>query len=91
MTKVQEAALSDKQQITAVFCGNLLGKFLPTQVIYKGKTKRCHPQLEFPSDWHRTHSAKHWSTENTMVEYAEKIILPLLELLSHESFSWFVN
>jgi len=57
-----------KQQITVVFCGNLLG-----QVVYKGKTKRCHPQYKFPSDWHIT---RHCSTEETMVE---KIILPFVE------------
>ena len=31
--------LSDKWQITAVYCGNILGEFPPMQVIYKGKTK----------------------------------------------------
>jgi len=77
--RVEIIGLNDKQQITAVFCGNLLGEFLTMQVIYKGKTKRCHSQFEFPSDWHTTHSAKHWSTEDTMVEYIEKIILPFLE------------
>ena len=77
--RVEIIGVSDKRQITAVFCGNLLGEFSPMQVIYKRKSKRCHPQFKFPSDWHITHSAKHWSTEDTMVEYAEKIILPFVE------------
>ena len=37
--RVEIIGLSDKRQITAVFCGNLLGEFLPMQVIFKGKTK----------------------------------------------------
>lgn len=41
--------VSAKRQITAVFCGTLLGDFLPVQVIYKGKTPRCHPCFEFLS------------------------------------------
>ena len=37
--------MSDKWQITAVFCGSPLGDFLPIQIIYKGKTTQCHPLL----------------------------------------------
>ena len=32
--RVELIGLSDKRQITAVFCGNLLGEFLPVQLIY---------------------------------------------------------
>ena len=77
--RVEMVGANDKRQITAVFCGNLLGDFLPIQVIYKGKTARCHPRFEFPPGWHITHSPKHWSTEQTMVEYVEHIILPYVE------------
>lgn len=49
------------------------------QVIYKGKTDRCHPQFDFPSDWHITHSPEHWSTEKTMIDYIKFIILPYVE------------
>ena len=41
---------SDKCQIAALFCCSLVGDFLPIQVIYKGKTSRCHPKFKFPSD-----------------------------------------
>ena len=71
--------VNDKRQITAIFCGTLLGDFLPVQLIYKGKTPRCHPHFEFPSGWHITHSPKHWSTEQTMLQYVEHIILPYVE------------
>ena len=40
--RVEMLGQNDKRQITAVFCGSLPGDFLPVQVIYKGKTARCH-------------------------------------------------
>ena len=46
--RVELIGLSDKRQITAVFCGSLVGEFLPVQLIYKGKTSRCHPKFNFP-------------------------------------------
>ena len=47
--RVELVGLNDKGQITVVFCGNILGAFLPIQVIYQGKTERCHPHFNFPS------------------------------------------
>ena len=41
--RVEMGGAGDKRQITAVFCGTILGDFLPVQLIYKGKTPRCHP------------------------------------------------
>ncbi len=61
--RVEIVGLTDKRQITAVFCGSLTGEFLPPQLIYTGKTRRCHPRFKFPNDWSITHSANHWSTE----------------------------
>ena len=47
--RVEMIGTSDKRQITAVFCGTMTGDFLTVQVIYKGKTPRCHPCFAFPS------------------------------------------
>ena len=77
--RVEVSGLNDKRQITAVFCGSLLGHFLPVQLIYKGKTSRCHPHYEFPLNWHITQSPRHWSTEETMLQYIEHIIVPYVE------------
>lgn len=77
--RVEINGISSKQQITAVFCGSLTGDFLPVQLIYQGKTSRCHPPFQFPDGWHITHSPRHWSTEETMVQYIEEIILPYVE------------
>ena len=63
--------ISDKRQITAVFAGTLSGTFLPPQIIYKGKTKACLPNVTFPRDWHTSFSHNHWANETTV-----KIIVP---------------
>ena len=76
--RVEMAGTNDKRQITAVFCGTALGDFLPIQLTYKGKTARCHPRFQFPLDWHITHLPNHWSTEKTMLQYIEHIIVPML-------------
>ena len=78
-SRVEISGANDKRQITAVFCGSLTGDFLPLQLIYKGKTQRCHPCYTFPSDWNVTQSPKHWSTEETMIEYIYEIIVPYVE------------
>ena len=45
--RVEVSGVNDKRIITAVFCGSLTGDFLPLQLIYKGKTNRCHPHFSF--------------------------------------------
>lgn len=76
---VSIAGATDKRQITAVFCGTAIGTFLPVQLIYFGKTNRCHPKFPFPSDWSISHSPKHLSNETTMLEYIENIIAPYVD------------
>ena len=41
-------------------------------MIYEGTTAICLPKVTFPSDWHITCSANHWSTETTI----KHIIIP---------------
>ena len=77
--RVEMVGVNDKRQITAIFCGNAEGDFLPIQLIYTGKTPRCHPRYVFPSEWNVTHSPNHWSNEDTMVQYVTNIILPYIE------------
>ena len=36
--RVEAVGVNDKCLITTVFCGSLVGDFLPVQIIYKGKT-----------------------------------------------------
>ena len=68
----------DRRQITACFAGTMTGDFLPTQLVYEGKTSRCLPKLNFPNDWNVTYSSTHWSNEDTMQDYIDEIILPYI-------------
>ena len=77
--RIEIKGLNDKRQITPVFCGMLIGEFMPIQLIYGGKTDRCHPRYPFPPEWHITHSENHWSNEQTMLNYIDKIIVPFVE------------
>ena len=73
--RVEIKGLNDKWQITGVFCGTICSDFLPFQLIYGGKTDRCHPSFSFPSDWVISHSSNHWSNESTMLEYIHGVII----------------
>ena len=77
--RVEIIGANDKRMITAVFCGSLAANFLPLQIIYGGKTERCHPRFQFPDDWDITHSPKHWSNESTMIEYFQNIVITYVE------------
>ena len=83
--RVEIAGLSDKRMITAVVASTLSGDMLPVQLIYDGKTDRCHPQgVKFLSDWNITHSDNHWSTNKTMEEYADIILIPYVNRVKKE-------
>lgn len=84
--RVEVIGTSDKRQVTAVFCGTIQGVFLPLQVVYAGKTARCHPKFKFPPGWHITHAPKHWSTEETMHQYIEHVILPYVHSVREALF-----
>ena len=47
--RVEIAGINIKRMVTATFTNNLSGHFLPMQILYSGKTSRCHPHFsEFP-------------------------------------------
>ena len=75
--RVEIIGLSDKRQITAVFCGNLLGKFLLTSAM---QSELCasltEPCIEGAIIWFSLIDNLHRSTEDAMVEY---VILPFVE------------
>ena len=62
---VEIAAIGDKHQITAVLACTLTGTLLPMQLIYEGKTEKCHLSVSFPVGWHVTPTDNHWANENT--------------------------
>lgn len=72
----------DKRAITAVLASSSAGDLLPAQLIFQGKTTRCHPS-SIPSaiaaaGFHTTHSANHWSSQETMQEYIENVLQPYI-------------
>ena len=72
------AKSDDKRQITAVLAVTMTGEYLFPQVIYQGKTLHCHPKVSFPNGWEVWHSDNHWSNEETMEQYINKIIVPFI-------------
>ena len=68
----------DKRQLTAVLAVTAAGDYLPPQLLYQGKTQKCHPQVVFPDGWDVWHSENHWSNETTMECYINKIIVPFV-------------
>ena len=73
------ANVDDKRQITATFCVNIVGDFLPVQLIYGGVTDKCHPKVKFPELFYITHSQNNWSNEDIVMEYLKKIIFPYVK------------
>ena len=62
------ANVDNQRQITATFCVNTVGDFLPVQLIYGGVTDKCHLKVKFPELFHITHSQNHWSNEDINME-----------------------
>ena len=65
----------DKRQITAVVAASMTGECIPIQLLYQGKTARCHPKVYFPENWDVWHSPNHWLNEEKMIRYIEKVIV----------------
>lgn len=78
-SKVSIAGLNDKRAITAVITCTAAGDMLPLQLIYPGKTDKCHPVAALPSGTDVTHNVSHFSTEATMLRYMDNIIAPYLQ------------
>ena len=60
--------VDDKRQITSTFSISMTGSFLPTKLIYEGKTRRCLPNYDFPKGFNVTYSPNHWSNTEKSVE-----------------------
>ena len=71
--QVTITGIDDKRQITSLLAVSMTGEFLPPQILYAGKTNRCHPAVEFPNGWDVHH------TENSMNCYVDTIVIPFME------------
>ena len=74
--QIKTAGYQDKREITDVICGSLVGELLPFQLVYAGKTSKCHD--EFPMDWQIVHTHNHWSNMEMMLMYIVEIIVPFV-------------
>jgi hypothetical protein len=75
----------DKRQITACIASSLDGNLLPLQLIFTGKTPRSLPTatpLSLSASVHITNSENHWSSQATMQEYVQNVILPYAERMT---------
>ena len=52
----------------------MAGDFLPPQLIYKGINQEVPFSSHIPSDLHVNFTDNHWSNEDTMVDYLEKVL-----------------
>ncbi|XP_068219191.1 uncharacterized protein [Palaemon carinicauda] len=78
--QVSISGLDDKRQITLLLSVTKAGTLLPPQLIYAGKTNRCLPKgVNFPESWDITYTESHWSNEETMIQYANNVIIPYIE------------
>lgn len=78
-SRVEVAGLSDKKCITGLLTVNADGDMLPLQLIYTGKTNRCHPTQPLPTSFDVTHNPTHWSTETTMLSYIDNVLEPYIK------------
>lgn len=71
----------DKRQITVVVGSCLDGSLIPLQLIYEGKTEKCEVSASAESILYGfliSHSENHWSNQETMQEYFERVIQPFI-------------
>ena len=71
------ASSDDKRAITGTFACSADGRFLPKQLIYKGKTKQSLPKYTFPKDFEVIFNEKHWANESVPYVDDEKVLLGL--------------
>jgi hypothetical protein len=74
----------DKRQFTVLGSAATDGVLLPLQVVFKGKTGQVLPNnsaavIAALEGWHLTHSANHWSTQETMRSFVQKVLHPYFE------------
>ena len=70
---------SDKRTITATFAILLQGDFLPLQLIYGGKIRKCLPRFKFPEKFSLSYNETHYSNEKEACKFIEEILQPYIK------------
>ncbi|GAQ88167.1 hypothetical protein KFL_004060010 [Klebsormidium nitens] len=71
----------DKRQITCVVSSSAGGEVLPLQCVFEGKTSAVEPQgveatIAKAKGFDLTHSANHWSNQETSMWFVERVLVP---------------
>ena len=82
--RVEVAALNDKRQVTCTLGITMSGEFLPPQILYQGKTERCHPSYSFPDRYDIWHAPHHWANGSTVVRYINSVVIPYVQKVKKE-------
>ena len=69
--------VGNKRQITAAFTVSVSGFFLPIQLIYNDKTKRCLPKYHFPNCFNVTFTPNYWSVLKRLSACLRKLFFPI--------------
>lgn len=80
--RVAVSHIEDKRQITGLVCSTLANKMVPMQLVFTGKTDRCHPTnasltkvkaKAAANKFRFAHSENHWSSQATMVSFIKEV------------------
>ena len=77
--RVSVPGTSDYRQINGTFGVTIAGEFLPIQLTYEGKTKRCQAKCNFPKEFHITQAPNHWANEETSIAMLIEFLIPYIE------------
>ena len=78
-SKISINGAADKRSLTALVAVTMGGGILPFQLIYKGLTERSLPKSQYyPDSFHVLANQNHWSNEETMLDFADKILKPYI-------------
>ena len=73
------SGIDDKRSITATFSITMENKFLPMQLIYKGKTGQSLSKIQFPNGFSLSANLKHYSNDTESLKFHKEIILPYVK------------
>ena len=76
--RVKVLRKDNKHQITEIFGISTSGGFLSIKLVYQGKMTKCLLLFDFSLSWDITFSDNHWTNEQIMLSYFEKVIFPYL-------------
>ena len=76
--------VDDKRQITATFAGSLTGKFLPIQLIYKGKKSAPYQSLNFQSRYHLVTQKITGRTRKNQLSFSSKLSFHISKCLKEK-------